>query len=392
MRYIIRDHFEISKEKFMKVRSVNNTIVQQRKDAQSKTPQNSSMQNNSSLASSPSFKGMDPTTCLIDFWAAIARGGLAASFTVQDMLGTNFPRTFAALGRNKDLTGKNNYKAAVEVAIREFTTGPSMFIIPALVLTGATRFSKFAGEANRASVENIATFSDIMKGTMNNLQQGAFKGVDFKAMSTTEANEACGAIKEAFYTDVFKGIFAQYEDGSDINVKEYVDLMMKAEHPDTPKRNFFMSMFNKKVAVLGKQVDSKDEVISQLSTKFVADKKAHTKGWGNFLSAKITPDTKALGINAIVDDMKNFSTDFARQYVSAQRKDALQGGKIVLEKFINNFRDMRMGSRFMTNVLMVLATGMFMSIIPKLYTRNKTNPETDAIYEHVNQQRKGAKQ
>ena len=31
-----------------------------------------------------------------------------------------------------------------------------------------------------------------------------------------------------------------------------------------------------------------------------------------------------------------------------------------------------------------------MSIIPKLYTRNKTKPETDAIYEQVNKQRKGA--
>lgn len=377
----------------MKVRSVSNTIIQTKKDAKHTTPQNASMltssaQNNSA---SPSFRGCgDPTTFLIDMWAAIARGGLAASFTVQDMLGTNFPRTYAALGRNKDLTGKNNYKAAVEVAIREFTTGPSMFIIPALVLTGATRFTKFAGEANRVAVDNIALFSEITKGTMNDLHNGTFKGVDFSAMTASEAKEAVDQIKRAFYSDVFKGIFAQYDEGDGINVKEYVDLMMKAEHPDTPKRNFFMSMFNKKAVVLGKQVDSKDEIMAQLNSKFVADKKAHTKGWGNFLSAKIVPDGKSLNIGAIADDMRNFINDFAKQYVSAQRKDLKQGGKLILEKFINNFRDMRMGSRFMTNVLMVIATGMFMCIIPKLYTRNKTNPETDAIYEHVNQQRRGA--
>jgi len=209
-------------------------------------------------------------------------------------------------------------------------------------------------------------------------------------MTTSEAKDACRSIKEAFYGDVFKGIFAQYENGSDINIKEYVDLMLKAEHPDTPKRNFFMSMFNKKVTVLGRQVDSKDEILSQLSTKFVADKKAHTKGWGDFLSAKIVPGSKSLSISDIVDDMKNFSTDFAKHYVSTQRKDLKQGSRIVLEKFINHFRDMRMGSRVLTNVLMVVATGLFMCFIPKLYTRNKTNPETDAIYEQVNQQRKGA--
>ena len=88
--------------------------------------------------------------------------------------------------------------------------------------------------------------------------------------------------------------------------------------------------------------------------------------------------------------MRNFSTDFAKQYVSIQRKNMKQGCKIALEKFIDNFRDKRIGTRVATNVLMVLATGLFMSIIPKLYTRNKTNPETDAIYEQVNKQRKGA--
>jgi len=169
MRYIVCDCFEISKEKFMKVRSVDNTIIQRRQGARNTAPERPYALKNNPPSASVTFKGIDPTTCMIDFWAAIARGGLAASFTVQDMLGTNFPRTFAALDRNKDITGKNNYKAAVEVAIREFTTGPSMFVIPALVLAGATRFSSFAGEANRVSKDNIAIFSDIMKGTMSNL-------------------------------------------------------------------------------------------------------------------------------------------------------------------------------------------------------------------------------
>ena len=165
--------------------------------------------------------------------------------------------------------------------------------------------------------------------------------------------------------------------------------MMKAEHPDTPKRNFYMSMFNKKVSVLGKEVDSKDEIISQLSTKFVADKKAHTKGWGNFLTAKIIPNGKEFDISHIAADMKNFTDDFARQYVTTQRKNS-NGGRVVLEKFIDNFRNARMGSRVLTNVFMVVATGAFMCIIPKLYTRNKTNPETDAIYAQVKEQRGAA--
>ena len=50
----------------------------------------------------PSFKG----DMMINFWDAVARGGFAASFTIQDMTGTNFPRTWQALQRNKDITGE----------------------------------------------------------------------------------------------------------------------------------------------------------------------------------------------------------------------------------------------------------------------------------------------
>ncbi len=370
----------------MKVRSVNTTIIDNNAaECQNTAPLHASTANKN--ANSLSFMGVDPTTCLIDFWAAIARGGLAASFTVQDMLGTNFPRTFAALDRNKDITGKNNYKAAVEVAIREFTTGPSMFIIPALVLAGVSRYS---GTANKVPVDNIAIFSDIMRGTVNNLNDNKFKDVDFKALSAEELKDAGTQIKRTFYKDVFDNIFSQYENASDINTREYVDLMMKAESPDVPKRNFFMSMFNKKAMKDGVPVDAKDEILSKLSAKFVEDKKSHTQGWGDFLTAKIVPDAKPVKINDIVDDMKNYSNDFIKRYIQTQEKDIKAGSKFIADKFVDNFRDSRIGSRFITNVMMVVATGLFMSIIPKLYTRNKTNPETDAIYAQVNKQRQGA--
>ncbi len=383
MRYISCDYFL---KKFMKVRSVDTTIINNNAGGgRNSAPSGISASKNTS--NKLSFKGFDPTTSLIDFWAAIARGGLAASFTVQDMLGTNFPRTFAALDRNKDITGKNNYKAAIEVAIREFTTGPSMFIIPALVLSGA---SKYSGTANKVPVDNIAIFSDIMKGTVNNLSENKFKDVDFKSLSKEELTDAGMQIKRTFYKDVFESIFSQFDNKTGINVDEYVELMLKAESPNVPKRNFFMSMFNKKVMKDGVPVDSKDEVLSQLSTKFAADKKSHTNGWGNFLSAKVIPDSKPLNISDIVDDMKNFSNDFAKQYITAQGKDIQAGSKVLVEKFVNNFRDSRIGSRFITNVMMVVATGLFMSIIPKLYTRSKTNPETEAIYAQVNKQRQGA--
>ncbi len=88
--------------------------------------------------------------------------------------------------------------------------------------------------------------------------------------------------------------------------------------------------------------------------------------------------------------MKNYSNDFSKQYIKIQKKNAKDSTKLLIDSFVENFKNMRTGSRFITNVLMVLATGLAMSFIPKLYTRSETNPETDAIYAQVNQQRKGA--
>jgi len=382
----------------MKVRSVENTTVNNKAYGSNKTQLNDARHNTvlssnakndtfTSLNNSPSFTGFDPTSAMIDFWAAIARGGLAASFTVQDMLGTNFPRTFAALDRNKDITGKNNYKAAVEVAIREFTTGPSMFIIPALVLAGASRLS---GTSNKVPTYNIADLSTIMKGTVANLSNGEFANVDFKNLSPEQTKDATLAVKKAFYRDVFTSIFNQYDKNDiPVNIDEYVEMMLKAENPDTPTRNFFMAMLKKRVKVAGKEVDSKDEILTKITEKFVADKKAHTQGWGGFLSAKLLPDSKkASGIDDILKDLKNYSDDFAKHYIKAQANSGQ--GKVLVDKFVENFKDMRVGSRAITNISMIVATALFMSIIPKLYTRNKTNPETDAIYAQVNMQRKGA--
>ena len=83
------------------------------------------------------FKGFgDIAVATMDF---VDRGGLFASFTIQDMLGTNFPRTYVGLNRNKDVTGKYNFKEASEVALREFMTGPSMFIIPMIMVYGSLK-------------------------------------------------------------------------------------------------------------------------------------------------------------------------------------------------------------------------------------------------------------
>ncbi|UKI42640.1 MAG: hypothetical protein L6V95_07140 [Candidatus Melainabacteria bacterium] len=54
-----------------------------------------------------SFKGVDGV--VVATMDAIERGGMAASFTIQDMFGTNIPRTLTALDRNREELGHPNY-------------------------------------------------------------------------------------------------------------------------------------------------------------------------------------------------------------------------------------------------------------------------------------------
>ena len=183
-----------------------------------------------------SFKGVDGV--VVATMDAIERGGMAASFTIQDMLGTNIPRTLTALDRNREELGHPNYAHAGEVAIREFVTGPLLFLVPAAILKTSTIWHK-AGEV---SVNTINSLSDILSDTLKNVKNLS----DDKALST------------AFYQDVFKNILenANYKGDIDQKAKGFASQFEKALK--APKKGFFKRLLNKA------QEGSKDDILSKL--------------------------------------------------------------------------------------------------------------------------------
>lgn len=75
-------------------------------------------------ASKESFGGAVDTFSL-GVANAIENGGLAVSFTLQDMLGTNLPRPIMGLMRNsKENDGQKNFSFAAKELVREMLTGP----------------------------------------------------------------------------------------------------------------------------------------------------------------------------------------------------------------------------------------------------------------------------
>lgn len=331
-------------------------------------------------ANSPSFGG----ALAINFWDAIARGGFAASFTVQDMTGTNFPRTYQALQRNKEITGENNYKAAAEVAIREFLTGPSMCIIPMLVLAASKGAS---GTANEVPLDNIEAFSDQMKTILKN---SPIRRNDLDFPKNFPDNYS-GKIKTGFYQRMFAlALGEDLSEGKKVSETAKELAGMLEEYDVAPKRGFFKQLLNRDIIekvedgskrAKGSKIEAKDQIFDRIVTKFTDSRKHLTDDYSSLLTTDMNGTLpKENNITSLIKDISNFGNDVQK---TMQRHTAKNGATTIVniefESFMDEFKKRRVGSKFLTNVLMVAATALFMIKIPKLYTLYNTNPETDAF-------------
>lgn len=299
--------------------------------------------NNQKINGKPNFRGVGVTDGLIKFFEGVAKGGAPGEFLMQDVAACGIPRTISSLNRNKEKLGHLNYLAAGETAIREVLTGSSTLVVPSLVILGT---SKAIGSANKVSVASIKDYSNIMLNTA--------KTVDIKTPQ----------IKEAFYTDVFKKI------GENLGKKEaelegFAKSFAKKvlDYEAAPKNSFIKKLLGKQA----KDIPTKDVIMGEITDSFARIKKASVKNFDtDFLSAQISKNN-ADGIEGIVKSLKNYTDDFMGKAVKTPAKTA--------EAFINKFKNIRVGSRFLMGVATVVLTGLFMTIIPKLYTLSKTNPE-----------------
>jgi len=311
------------------------------------------------------FKG----TLAINCWDAIARGGFASSFMVQDVLGTCLPRTYQSLNRNKDITHKKNYKAAAETALREFITGPSMVAIPMFVLAGA---NKLSGTTNSVPLENIAPFSDEMKKILENMPINP-------ANAKNNPIDYAAKAKKRFYEQVFSMALGESGENGASDVARELARDLR-EYDKAPKRNFFQQLFNKDIIRDGKKVRAKDQIFNSIVTKYTDAKKGLVETYDCLLTTNMNGALKKPNkISSLIKDFSNFGNDVEKTMVKHSKDGYLPKANIDFSSFMETFKQKRTGSKYLTNILMVAATALFMTQIPKLYMINKTNPETDAF-------------
>ena len=306
----------------------------------------------------------------VNFWDAVARGGFASSFVLQDGLGCCVPRTLQDSHRNEEITGKRNWLAAGETAIREFVTGPSMVVIPMGVLAAS---KKLSGTANEVPMENIAPLSDVMKGVLEKMPVAAGGGAN-------KPLEYAQSAKKAFYERAFA--MSLGEGGAKGKVskaaKDLADELVR--YDEAPKRNIFQQLLNKDIIKGGKKIRSKDQILDGILTKFTDTKKGLTDVYDSLLTTNMDGALKKPNkISSLVKDFSNFGKDVQKSILRHSKDGVLPTGNIDFTSFMEEFKLRRIGSKYLTNVLMVLSTALFLTQIPKMYSLSKTNPGTDAF-------------
>lgn len=313
----------------------------------------------------PSFGAGGLGNGIISVMDTIDRGGLFASFVIQDFFGMNIPRTATGLYRNSDITGELNYQEAAEVAIREFLSGPVMFAVPMLMIWAIKRSF---GKANDVPVDVIRAMGDKFVEHS--------KGKEIAQLSDV------ATVKKDFYKVLFKDALTQvYQEGtssSEIEKKaaEFADDILEYEKLlDAKKTTKFL---NKLKGI--EEEGTADAKLSSIMSKYAEIVKSNADSPSkNFLNVSLTTKGNSVtkSINGFIVDMRNFTEDAVETLVKKAQNGKIERNDV--QQFFKKFTDYRAGSRVLTNMSMLAGTIAFCSIIPKLYQLSDTNPGLKGI-------------
>ncbi len=312
----------------------------------------SKINNNFKTLHNQSFKGGFDNT-VIAVMDAIDRGGLFASFTMQDMLGTNLPRPITGLTRNsKEAHGKKNKTFALKEAIREFTTGPSMFVIPGTILFGTKRL---IGKATNVPANSIHKLGSLFEKTA--------KPANLKNPKT---------IKKQYYVNAFKNMLTSSTNQSKqaINQKanEMANQLISLE---TLKHKPFMQKL-KGTKTTQYFEDSMDKLVET----FMNLRKSSIDDVGqNFYTAtiKAADGEITMPVSNMIKNIMEYADDAVGKTTKFFKNNIPTDSKAISD-FISSFNNKRICQRFGINILMSAAVIGFLACIPKLYNISKDDP------------------
>ena len=282
----------------------------------------------------------------------IEKGGFFAEFCIMDMCGMVLPRVYQGFNRNKEELGHLNYQAGMEEFLREFITGPSMFLIPiaAVVLAG-----RMLGKGTQINSKLLTQFSESFKNL----------GVKF-------------ASKENAHTNKFfaSKLFDQF-------VAVPAKIGKKASSGAVSKLDKFRTDFvNQLTSNVGKKMKGKEkaaainkfeDLIANINASYFGSKD-YSLALGN---GKVSTTAKNLFLDA-----RKYMEDVIPSAKLTFEDLASKGNKLtntVFENTIDAITKVRENGRKLLCIGGSAALAGFLSIIPKIYQLSKKNPALNGL-------------
>lgn len=357
----------------MSVKAINSSLSARREYTAQKQNNKNDHQNNA-----PSFQGFgNPITTIMD---AIDRGGFAASFIAQDGIGMVAPRIWEGLNRNRkrekdpvtgEETGKKtgplNWEFARREGIREILSGPSAFIIPALMLAG---IKKYSGTSNTVHIDHI-----------NALGKSFANFAENNANLLTQSDKA----KEKFYEKVFTNVLRSSLDnklnGEELTktAQEFTQKYIEIEK--APSKGLWKTF-------IGKSVEgSAEDLQGALTERYMNLRKKLLPSTVNEMDASIIVEGTDKKVKTNFSKVLSSLTDYSNDVLKNSKKHIEAQGAEGLQKFLKDFNHRRTGTRIMSIASMFAAVVAFYTVIPKLYNMGlKHDPGLAGLEEENSQQ------
>lgn len=352
----------------MKLSAINNLKLNNKYDKNlDKNNKFNNNYNNTPLNSSQKQKNVNftgLTSSLVNFWEWVEKGGRAISFTVEDMGGTNFPRTIMGMFAGFRYTHKINLDSLKQEGIREFLTGPTMTFMPMIVLAC---MKKMCGNSANTHIENLRNLSHLAQGTVNNgtMDEAAF------------INKVTQDLLEKTSGKTVKDTIENASDLSKEDVNKLAGIIENYKNTIADK-NLAKKARNQQASNLLEQAQ---ETFSQILKK----SKDSYDGY-DFLSAKYSISDTKQGATKFKDYV-GYIGDYANDFSVFSKKIHNLDSSALINKFKNNYT----GKRATTIFCMLTITAALMSYIPKLYTwaSGGVNPNAKNIYNEADKKKEG---
>lgn len=359
--------------------------------------------NNEQPKDSVSFGGVgsalkDKTTGLFKW---IEKSGFFVEFLIIDTFSMILPRIWVGLNRDKEKTGKFNYKAGAEEAGREVTSGPSMQLIPMGLLAGICVFKP----SSRMGRDTLKALTANMHEVVENVSDLSKKEKIQKALADKIFDDAFGKYENKKEIDAFKNDFSKLltdsvnvkkklfnNDAFNNNVKEFEELVVKINNKgvlkkvtdkdgkevfleDVKKENNSKGFINKvKNKVFNQNnVDENIKEVLPLNTEMINLSKIEevTKD-GVKISEKKRVAVKS---GDLIEDFRCYSKDIISKladstFVDDKAKNA--------KEFLSGIQNRRLGLKTASAIAAFMAVGSFLLYLPRLYQQGSVSPAEES--------------